>query len=670
MKTCLHLVAMPLAYPMHPSSQLGYLHGYIEQEFKDRVPVRSHSAYLDILCNLEGESMTEFFEKYSLLGEELLFLVCCYRAARRGRANTPPGKNFAAIWKLYHEYQSSELNVSQQEIVPISKRKIAALNDTMESYLEQKLIPSLLDGCLNVVGFTATFCQVFGSIFAASYIREHTSKQVLFVFGGSSFALPEATRTLERWGVDGLMVAGSGEAPLTQILESCLELKGDESRDPTGAIDSRDLINVTRVGSPRKPIDLNMAKSFMGTIPDPNYDEYFANLRSHCDDEGAYEYAVSNFVSVPLEGSRGCFARCDFCHNPDITSEFRTLTGPKVAERAIRMCEKYGRRDVTFVDSVCNTWAEQYADTLLAQDNRIGAFMEMRVHEPESFWTKLSLSGVRAVQLGVEAISEPLLQNMRKGTKVLQNLSATKYMAEMGLANPSNLIIHHPKSTVADVEETERIMMVVEHFPICLLSLFVVSYASPIYKELDEDRKSQLIRGFDWLPHELREYSWPRHLSYTYPPEWIGAEVVAAWRSFQTWYDEHVKGVLERKPVFTVEKARDGLLFVDTRFGQDRRYTLSGDFARVYGICHSVSKAPAIAEQSGLSLAVVDDILRELVDRAMIVKVGERYLSLALRPREELVENLLRKKSDERLLPRASPPQEFVELGTLVRQSV
>ncbi len=667
MKTLLHLVAMPLAYPMHPSSQLGYLHGFAEREFAGRLPVRSYSAFLDILFNLEGEAMTEFFEKYNLLGEEILFLTCSYHAARRERAHTAPAKTFDTAFKLYHDFQRSSRNVSQQEIVPISKEKIAALNDAMESYLEETFLPSLQEECLNVVGFTATFCQVFGSIFAANYIRKHSNQKVLFVFGGSSFSLPEGTRTLSRWGVDGLMVSGSGEVPLAQILECCLEMCAEDSEDAAAAIDARNLNNVTRVGSARKPIDLKMPKTFMGTLPDPNFDEYFDNLRSLCNDDDAYEYAVSNFVSIPLEGSRGCFARCDFCHNPDITSEFRTLTGQDVAERALRICARYDRRDITFVDSVCNTWAEDYADYLLARDEKIVAFAEMRVHEPEPFWTKLGLAGVRAVQLGVEAISEPLLQNMRKGTKVLQNLSATKYMAEMGVANESNLIIHHPKSTVADVEETKRIMSLTEHFPTCMLSLFVVSYASPVYKELSEDRKAQLIRGFDWLPEELRDYSWPRHLSYTYPAEWLDPEVVAAWRDFQRWHADHVERVLACRPVFTVERVADQLEFVDTRFGQHRRYSLTGDWARVYNLCHTVSKAKAVAEQVRLSLDDATGMLTELAERSMIVKVGERYLSLALRPRRELVENLARKNGERPV--RSTPPREFVEAGSLVTLS-
>ncbi|MBI1787287.1 MAG: radical SAM protein [Acidobacteria bacterium] len=472
-------------------------------------------------------------------------------------------------------------------------------------------------------------------------------------------SLPEATRTLELWGVSGLMVAGSGEGPLTGIVQSCLDLSPDQAQDVEAAIDSKNLVNVTRVGSPRKPIDLRMSKGFLDSVPDPDYQEFFSNLRALCEDE-AYQQVVGGSVAIPLEGSRGCFARCDFCQNPDITSQFRTLKGREVAERALRLCEKHGTQRVFFADSVCNSWAEEYADHLLSRDKEIAAFMEMRVHAPETFWTKLALSGVSEIQLGVEATSEPLLSAMRKGTTVMQNLSAAKYLAELRVHSPSNLITHHPKSTVSDVEQTARIARLVEHFPAFCLSRFVISYASPIYKQLNEDQKSRLVRGFDWLPPDLREYSFPRDLAYSYPEEWLNADVVAAWDEFRSWYAEHLKSVVSRRPVFTVEKkTEDELLVVDSRFGQNLRYSLAGPHARIFGLCHSALKAAQIEERSGLRPEAVKSILAELVDGCMVVEVGGRYLSLALRPRQELVEDLRRKP------PRSLPPPAIPSLDVL-----
>ncbi len=641
MKTSLHLLSMPMHDPVHPSSQLGYLHAYVRDVFGDVVPVRSYSAYMDILLGMEDDGLGEFYSRYRLFGEEIFFLVCCCRMPRH------PGM-FERVLDLYNQSHPPDLRVSRQTIL--------ALAEAMEAYLEDDFIPHLDREGLHVVGMTTTFAQVFASIFAAGYIGKHARGQLLFVFGGASMALHEATRTLDLWGVRGLMVAGSGEAPLRAILEACLDLRPDQMADVEAAIDSADLVNVTRVGSARKPIDLAMSREFLETIPDPDYDEFFSRLRSVCDD-AVYAKVVEESVALPLEGSRGCFARCDFCQNPDITSRFRTLKGRKVAERALVLCNRYQIRRVFFADSVCNSWAEEYADHLLAGDARIAAFMEMRVHAPETFWTKLALAGVSEMQLGIEAASEPLLSAMSKGTTVMQNLAAAKYLAELRVNSLSNLITHHPKSTVSDVERTTEITKLIEHFPQFCLSRFVISYASPIHKQLNETQKSQLVRGFDWLPSDLCDYSFPRDLAYAYPEDWLAPEVADAWDRFRQWYDAHVNELAVRRPAFTVERKGDEeLLVTDTRFGASLEYSLRGAPARVFTFCHNVTKAAQIEQRCRLKADVVRSILAEFVERSMVVKVGDRYLSLALRPRQELVENLLRKKRSEETGDRSALP--------------
>src|SRR5215472_13254856 len=104
MKTALHLVAMPLAYPFHPSSQLGYLHGYVERFFKDRIALRSYHAFLPILHDLAGAGMAKFFEDYSLVGEEILYLTCSLNALQHGEKDFAPAEKFEAAFRRYHRY--------------------------------------------------------------------------------------------------------------------------------------------------------------------------------------------------------------------------------------------------------------------------------------------------------------------------------------------------------------------------------------------------------------------------------------------------------------------------------------------------------------------------------------------------------------------------------------
>jgi len=622
MKTALHLLSMPIHDPLQPSCQLGYLQAYVEQAFGEQIPVQAHSAHAEIV--LHGNGLLDIYSRHRLFGEELFFLVCAYSMPRLERM-------FDRALDLY--------NAAHPDLL-VSRSTVASLSSAVADYIDTKFAPSLRPDRLNVIGMTTTFTQLFASILAVHHIRRRTYGPMLFVLGGASMSLPEATRTLELWDVDALLVSGSGEAPLTAILQACIELSTEAAHDAVSDIDRRNFINVIRAGSPAKAIDLTLSKDFLSTVPDPVYDEFFASLRALCDSDAVYQEALQRFVAIPLEGSRGCFARCDFCQNPDITSQFRTLKGGAVGERALRLSDQYGTRRVYFADSVCNSWANEYADHLLDRGRDIGAFMEMRVHAPERLWAKLALAGVEEVQLGIEALSEPLLRAINKGTTVMQNLSASKYLAELGIKSLSNLITHHPKSTVADVERTMAIARLIEHFPSFCLSRFVVSYASPIYRDLGEERRAALIQGFNWLPPELRGYSFPRDLAYSYAPEWLDPAVAAAWDRFREWYAEHLRTLARHKAVFAAERRGPGEIAVsDSRFGRSLRYSLKGDRARVFALCHEPLRPVQIEERTGLDANTVVSILSEFVDAAMLVEDGDRYLTVALRPAEELLEN-------------------------------
>lgn len=630
MDTSVHLISMPMAYPMNPSCQLGILHSYLDSKYGERISINSYSAFLEILYDFAGEHLNEFFLKYKEIGEQIFLLA--YLCSEFGENS----KEFESALRGYNHYYANNKELR------VSKKTIRALTNSVESYLDQVVLPALTTSKLNVVGFSTTFMQVFASVFAAKYLQR-SSTQILFIFGGSSMALPEASKLLALAGIEGLIITGPGEIPLGKILDHCLESTLPSSGEIVESIDSKKFINVARIGSQLKQVHYSSSQDFLKSSRFPNYDEYFEKWRLICADDEAYQVLTSGrLIGLPLAGSRGCFAKCDFCQIPNITTRFATLEGKEVFNRTVELSEKYGIKNIVFIDSVCNTWVEDYADTMLAMNMKFCAFMEMRVHCEESTWTKLSLAGVQELQLGIEALSDPLLKNMRKGTTAMQNLKASKYVAELGMGNQSNLITYHPRSDVEDVKETKRIFSLTTHFLRLNLSEFVVSYGSPIYNNLSEEQRSWCRKGFRWLPSTIQEMSFPRALSYEYPREWLSPDIVAAWDEFHAWHEKEMK---KEKPVFHVTKTRDGeISFLDTRSGKKEEFLLCGDAARIFDCCHAGRTSQQVGKLCGLDDGVVTKILLDLVDQGLLVNIGNQFLSLALRSRDELIKNLCRNK--------------------------
>ena len=76
---------------------------------------------------------------------------------------------------------------------------------------------------------------------------------------------------------------------------------------------------------------------------------------------------------------------------------------------------------------------------------------------PPTSWSELKVmakAGMQEVQIGIEALSTPLLKKLHKGTSAIQNLEIMKSCETLGIENISNLILHFPGSDERDVALT------------------------------------------------------------------------------------------------------------------------------------------------------------------------------------------------------------------------
>lgn len=611
-----------MVYPLQPSGAIGCLHSFVAERFGDRVSVHSYSAHWEVLYGCRRSALVHYYLDYRFLSEDLFFLVCSL-------AEPPPGSSFRDLLDRFNA--SVEPRIAAREV------DIESLRFALEDWVDTRLKPALDPSALNVVGFTTTFAQVFASIHTARYLRRACPElDLLFVFGGASVSIPETAATLQHWQVEGLIVRGPGEPALAAILDASLT-----------ASDAKEAVNAARSGAPGSVLEIgdawepfvpgDLGRAALETFPLPDYSEYFTTLARACDSQETFRALVAANVALPFEGSRGCFAKCDFCQIPALTTRFRSRSGAAIAARVGALCDRYGKDEVVFADAVCNSWAEQYADALRASGRYVTAFMELRVHHAEYFWTKLALSGVTEIQLGIEALSEPLLKSMNKGTTVLQNVRAAKVLCELGVQSLSNLITHHPKSTAFDVAETQRVAAALTHLPRFALSVFAVASGSPFHAALSESRRAELESGFPWLPRALRPWSCLKDLSYPTPHDWVRREARAAWDAFHEWH----ASLSPEPPIFRVSRVADEeLAFEDGRGGELERFSLRGAEARLYDHLHAGSTAANAARSARIEQGTVQRLLDDFVARGLVLRLGEQFLSLALRPRAELVGRL------------------------------
>jgi len=88
--------------------------------------------------------------------------------------------------------------------------------------------------------------------------------------------------------------------------------------------------------------------------------------------------------------------------------------------------------------------------------------------------------GLRSIQVGIEALSDSLLQRMCKGTTVIENIAAMKFAAAAGIQLDGNLILEFPGSTGLEVKETLAVLEAVLPYRPLQGAGFFLGQGSPV----------------------------------------------------------------------------------------------------------------------------------------------------------------------------------------------
>ena len=156
-----------------------------------------------------------------------------------------------------------------------------------------------------------------------------------------------------------------------------------------------------------------------------------------------------------LAASKGCVARCTFCHRWD--KGIRYIPVPVLMERLDILIKKYNVGYVNFSDENFGTdrkWLAHFTSEVAKRDIlwRVSG-MRVNTITPEAI-KKMKDAGCCCIYYGMESGSQKILDVMEKVTKVEQNYKAVKWMAENNIYTIVQLIIGMPGETEETIEET------------------------------------------------------------------------------------------------------------------------------------------------------------------------------------------------------------------------
>jgi anaerobic magnesium-protoporphyrin IX monomethyl ester cyclase len=156
-----------------------------------------------------------------------------------------------------------------------------------------------------------------------------------------------------------------------------------------------------------------------------------------------------------IPGSKGCVARCTFCHRWD--KGIRYIPIPILMERIDFYIQRYNVGFINFADENFGTdrkWLASFIEEIKKRDLlwRVGG---MRVNTITSDLIKqMKEGGCVSIYYGMESGSQAMLDVMEKVTKVEQNYNAIKWMAENDMFTIIQLILGMPGENPNTIRET------------------------------------------------------------------------------------------------------------------------------------------------------------------------------------------------------------------------
>lgn len=611
-RTKVVLVSMPFGPVLTPSLGLGLLSAQLT-----RANIANTTLYLGIpfarTIGIElyqpiadGEIGTH------LLVGDWLFASATFGAASRGEEAEFTAMALEDIWKRnpHGRERWPSLNAF--------RRTLCQIRDSVEEFLRQSLHEVMRRGP-EIVGFTTVFQQTVASLALAQAIKR-AAPSMRIIFGGANCEGPMGRQLLEEFHCIDAVVSGEADDVIVPLVQSLL----DGNTEPIPGVFSR---NAPVDAELRKaPVDLN-------TLPYPQYDEYFVQLRAQMP-------KVEESVRLLYETGRGCWwgerQHCTFCGLNGSTMQFRRKSADRAYAELAWLTTAYPDKVASATDNILDL---RYFDDFIPRlvENPLGKslFYEVKANLRKSQLRQLRGARVREIQPGIESLDDALLQLMRKGVAAIQNIRLLKWCRELGIEPSWNILYGFPGEDPEVYGRMARLIPLIRHLPPPSgFSPIRLDRFSPNFEEA-EARGLSNVRPFAAYEYVYRSVGSAarRNLAYFFDFEYTdqrnpSSYVAPLEAQVRSWQND--AGAV----AFFSISCDDEIVLCDLRRNNECKITaLDRLQSRLVIICEegkTVTEAHTELRQPAVSQASVLSGLQDLANRGVMLFMSGRYLSLPI----------------------------------------
>ena len=350
----------------------------------------------------------------------------------------------------------------------------------------------------DVVGISAVVSTAYAYVKKLSRMIRKVSPKTRLVLGGNLAASAEILHRLA--GID-FCVAGEGEIVAVNIMnylrdraekglagdnyEALGLIKGISFLDPAGhmvftgfetAIPGKDLFEP----------DFSILEKYSrieNFVIDPLLSPGFYG------DARSYQPHRKGQKAACVVGSKGCVARCTFCHRWD--KGYRSFEVEKIVRMITYLRDRYNVGFFYFGDENFGSDRRQVTELLEALKPLDVLFIVqgMRCRTTDlDLLQRLKAAGCCAVYYGMESGSQRILDVMEKNLSIQHNINAARWTAEAGLSTVYQLVVAMPGENNETIGETaeffKRATEVLPEMPVNRLSINYIQAlpGTPVYE--------------------------------------------------------------------------------------------------------------------------------------------------------------------------------------------
>ncbi len=220
-----------------------------------------------------------------------------------------------------------------------------------------------------------------------------------------------------------------------------------------------------------------------------------------------YFFAAARYPSVMLITSRGCPFKCSYCVWPQVLhgGTYRSRSAQNVVTEFMKIQEYFPQvQEIVFEDdtfSVDSSRVSEVSDALIAAGNKLPWTANTRANLSLEAMKKMRKAGCRMIIVGYESGSQAVLNGVRKGTTVEQNVGFAKRAKKAGLLVHGCFMAGNPGETPDTLADTLK--MAIQLKPDTAQFFPIMAYpGTRLYQQYLESGNLRTEDYHEWLTEE------------------------------------------------------------------------------------------------------------------------------------------------------------------------